>query len=124
MRVLVNENKVKVADLNVSAVGLLPSKAIIRGVRVSYKQDSEGNATDTIESTRYDCLDPVNYSTFTVKVEGKPIITPEELETKDTPCMIELPLEQVQVKPWKVEFGSATLSISAPSAKLVTSGKQ
>lgn len=124
MRVIVNDNKVKVADLNVSAVGLIPQKAILRGVKVSYKQDAQGNPTETIEATRYDCVDPSNFSTFAVKVEGKPIITAEELEAKDTPTMVEFPLEQVQVKPWKVEFGSATLSISAPSVKLITNGKQ
>lgn len=120
MRAVLTDNKVKVNDLQISAQGLIPPKAVLRGVRVSYPTDTEGKRTsETPESIRYDLINPVSYDTFTVKVEGgRPVITQEDLEAKDTQVFIELPLDEVSVKPYKVEYGIAYLSITAPAVKL------
>lgn len=120
MRAVLTDNKVKVNDLQISAEGLIPPKAVLRGVRVSYPTDTDGKRTsETPESIRYDLINPSTFDTFTVKVEGgRPVITQEDLEAKETQVFLELPLDEVSVKPYKVEYGTAYLSITAPAVKL------
>jgi hypothetical protein len=120
MRVLVNENKVKVADLNINPVGLIPQKVLLRGVRLTYQTDEEGKrVSDEVIAVKYDVVDPKTLGTMTIKVEtNKPIISPEELEASESPITLELPLDQIIIKPYKVEFGSANVSISAPMVKI------
>ena len=120
MRVLVNENKVKVADLNINPVGLIPQKVLLRGVRLTYQTDEEGKrVSDEVIAVKYDVVDPKTLGTMTIKVEtNKPIISPEELEASESPITLELPLDQIIIKPYKVEFGSANVSISAPTVKI------
>ena len=120
MKIVLKENKVNVNDLQINVVGLIPQKAILRGVRVSYPTDAEGKRTSEVpDSIRYDLINPSTFDTLTVKVEGgRPVITQEELEAKDTQVFIELPLDEVSVKPYKVEYGTASLAISAPAVKL------
>ncbi len=122
MKSFITENKMKVSDLQINAEALLPQKAILRGVRVSYPTDETGKRTaDIPDAVRYDLINPVSFDTFTVKVENSmPIISQESLEGKETPIYLELPLAEVSIKPYKVEYGTASLSISAPSVKLLT----
>ncbi len=122
MRAVLTDNKVKVNDLQISVEGLIPQKAVLRAVRVSFPTDSEGKRTsETPDAVRYDLINPVSFDTFTVKVEGsKAVISQEELEAKDTPIYLELPLNEVSVRPYKVEYGTAYLSIVAPAVKLLT----
>ena len=120
MKALLTDNKVKVNDLQIKVEGLIPPKAILRGVRVSYPTDENGKRTSEVaESIKYDLSNPTTFDTFTVKVEGgKPVISQEELEAKDTHVYLELPLDEVFVKAYKVEYGTAHLSITAPAVKL------
>ena len=120
MKAILTDNKVKVNDLQINVEGLIPQKAILRGVRISYPTDAEGKRTsETPESIRYDLINPSTYDTFTVKIEGgRPVISQEELEAKETQVFIELPLDEVSVKPYKVEYGTAYLTITAPAVKL------
>ncbi len=120
MKIVLKENKVNVNDLQINVVGLIPQKAILRGVRVSYPTDAEGKRTSEVpDSIRYDLINPSTFDTLTVKVEGgRPVISQEELEAKNTQVFIELPLDEVSVKPYKVEYGTASLAISAPAVKL------
>lgn len=121
MRVVINDNKIKVADLSINPIGIIPQKVLLRGVRLTYKTDEEGKrVSDEVVAVRYDVVDPKTLGTMTIKVEtNKPIISPEELEASDTPITLELPIDNVVIKPYKVEFGSANVSISAPSVKIV-----
>ncbi len=120
MRVVINDNKVKVADLNINPIGLIPQRVLLRGVRLTYKTDEEGKrVSDEVVAVRYDVVDPVSLGNFTVKVAtNKPIISPEDLEASETPITLELPIDHVVIKPYKVEFGSASVSISAPMVKI------
>ena len=59
MKIVLKENKVNVNDLQINVVGLIPQKAILRGVRVSYPTDAEGKRTsERPESIRYDLINP------------------------------------------------------------------
>ena len=115
----IKSNLIKISELQISAEGLIPSEAVLGGVNPIYGTDANGKRTDNIEGFRYDLTDPSNYSTFTIKVMGTtPVITQKELEKSETPVLLEIPVEQVVIKPYKLEYGKATLSITAPSVKL------
>ena len=75
MKANLKDNKVKVNDLQINVEGLIPQKAVLREVRVSYPTDESGKRTsESPEAIRYDLINPVSYDTFTVKVEGgKPV---------------------------------------------------
>ena len=120
MRVVINDNKIKVADLSINPIGLIPQKVLLRGVRLTYKTDEEGKrVSDEVVAVKYDVVDPITLGTMTIKVEtNKPIISPEDLEASETPIALELPLDHVVIKPYKVEFGSASVSITSPMVKI------
>lgn len=119
MKAILKNNVMKAADLSISAEGILSDVAVLRDVRLAYAKDAEGKNTDVIECVRYDCVDPNTYATFTVKVEStKAVVTQQALESSDEPIYIEIPVKEVKIKPYKIEFGKADVSIVAPYVKL------
>lgn len=119
MKVAIDSNIMKASDLEISAVGIIPDIAVVKNVRVSNVLDADGKRTEKIEAVRYDCVNMDNFSTFTVKVEKKrPIITKELLEESEEPVYIAIPVSEVVIKPYAIEFGKAKVSIVAPYVKL------
>ncbi len=115
----INNNLIKVNELNIPAVGLIPAKAILRDISFSNKVDADGKRTDEVESVRYELIDPITFSTFTIKVAGnRSVITKQDLDNSETPVYLEIPVEQVTIRPYKIDYGKATVSITAPSVKL------
>ena len=53
----INNNLIKVNELNIPAKGLIPSKAILRDISFSNKVDADGKRTDEVEAVRYDLID-------------------------------------------------------------------
>ena len=81
MKVVIDNNVMKASELEISAVGIIPEVAVIRNVRISNTLDDEGKKTEKIEAVRYDCVNPDNFSTFTIKVETtRPVVTKEILD--------------------------------------------
>lgn len=119
MKVVVDNNQMKASALQVSAVGIIPDIAVVKDVRVSYVMDAEGKKTDKVEAVRYDCVNPDNFSTFTLKVETtRPIVTKEILEASEEPIYIAIPVSEVVIRPYAIEFGKAKVSIIASHVKL------
>lgn len=119
MKVSLDNNQMKVSELEISAQGIIPELAVVRNMRPSYVLDSEGKRTDKIEAVRYDCVNPENYSSFTIKVETtRPVITKELIEASDEPLYITIPVAEVVIKPYSIEYGVAKVSIVAPFVKL------
>lgn len=119
MRVVIEKNVMKASELEISAVGKIPEVAVVRNVRISNIMDAEGKKTDKVEAIRYDCVNPDNYSTFTIKVESsRPVVTKEILEASDEPIYITIPVEEVVIRPYAIEYGNAKVSIVAPYVKL------
>jgi hypothetical protein len=103
----------------ISAADKIPPTAVLRNVRFTYQTDSDGNRTNVIESVRYDCVDPSNYASFTLKVNGsKAVITPEELENAEDVIFIDIPTESTIIKPYALEYGKAKVSIITPMVKI------
>lgn len=119
MKTVLNENKLKASELEVPAEGLIPEVAVLRNVRVSYVTDADGNRTETIEFVRYDCVNPENYSNFTLKVVStRPVVSQEMLESLEEPLFIAIPVSKTIIRPYSIEFGYAKVSIIAPEVKI------
>lgn len=116
----IDNNSMDVKDLTLIAEGKIPPQVVVRNVRKAYQTDADGNKTDTIKAVLYDCVDPVNFTTFTLKVNGsKAVITSEELEESEDVVYIEIPVELTVIKPYSIEYGKAKVSIIAPNVKLL-----
>lgn len=114
-----NNNEMKASDLAVSAVGYISETAVLRAVKVTYAKDSDGNKTNVIESSSFICVDPINYASFTLKVNGARIfITPEALEEAEELVYIDIPVSETIIKPYSIEYGKAKVSIIAPYIKV------
>lgn len=119
MKALIENNEIAVANLEVSAIGKISDLLVVRRVRPTYKKDDPGKMTDLIESVRYDCVDPDNFATLTIKVIAtSPVITNELIENSDEPVYISVPVDQTVIRPYEISYGKAKVSIVAPSVKL------
>lgn len=119
MRVAIENNVMKASELEVSAVGKISDIAVLKNVRVSNVKDAEGKKTDKVEAVRYDCVNPDNFSTFTLKVETtRPVVTKEILEASEEPIYISIPVDEVVIRPYEISYGNAKVSIVAPYVKL------
>lgn len=120
MHIRIDNNIMNASDLRVEARGVIPEIAALKGIRVSYQKDAEGNITKTIDAIRYDCVDPETFANFTIKVAAtRPIITRELLDASQDAVYVQIPLDDVLIKPYAIEFGRAKVSITAPNLKIV-----
>ena len=84
MKAIINDNTMKACDLEVSAVNKIPELAVVKEVRISNVLDAEGKRTDKVDCIKYDCVNPDNFSTFTIKVNTtRPVITNEIIDGAD-----------------------------------------
>lgn len=119
MKAVIEENVMSSDFFRRAAVGILPAKAVLRGVSVQHEVDAEGKPTSEVKAVRYRLVDPTTFSTFTVKVENaKPVIVQEAVDGSENPVLVELPLEDVTIKPYEVAYGKAKVTIQSPSVKL------
>lgn len=119
MKVILDNNNMKASDLEVSAVGIIPEIAVVKNVRISNILDAEGKKTDKVEVVRYDCVNPDNFSMFTLKVETtRAVVTKEILEASEEPIYISIPVADVVIRPYEISYGNAKVSIIAPYVKL------
>ncbi len=120
MQVVLDNNQMKASALQISAVGIIPEIAVVKNVRISNILDAEGKKTEKVETVRYDCVNPDNFSTFTIKVETtRAVVTKEILEASEEPIYISIPVEEVAIRPYEISYGNAKVSIVAPYVKLV-----
>jgi hypothetical protein len=87
----------------------------LRDVRYVYEQDEFGNRTNKIVAVRYMCIDPTNFSSYAIKVMGsEAIITPEQIKKSPDIILIDIPVDDVIIRPYELSFGQMSVSISAP----------
>lgn len=119
-KIKIRDGKISAADLQITSSEVIPDKAVLRGVRVSYIQDENKKKTDQIEAVRYDCINETDFSSFTIKVPSSlPVITSEELESAEGIVHILIPVGETHIKPYKIEYGQVSVSIVAPYVSLV-----
>lgn len=120
MGISLKNNTLSALAFEIPASKYLPEIAVIRDARLSKVKDASGKITDKVDCTRYDCVNPDTYEMFTIKVPGaEPVITKEDLESSTAPIFIEIPMEDVVIRPYSIEYGKANVSIIAPYVTLV-----
>ena len=115
----INNNICAVSDLTMKGTDVFKNEEVVlKDVRLNHRYE-DGKRLEVIESISYDCVDPVTFDTFVVKVPSSvPVIDPAQLENSDEPVFAVLPLDKVVVRPYKIEFGKASLSITSPSISI------
>ena len=120
MRIIMNNNQIKAKDIEIKAEGTIDEIAVVRDVRISYKLNNEGKRTEKIDSVRYDCINPATFSSFTIKVpSANPIVTKEEIEVSQNAVYVKIPVDNVVIRPYAIEYGIAKVTITAPYVNLV-----
>lgn len=119
MKYIIDRNEVKVKNFNIPATGFIPEHAVLREVNLVKKKGPDGKMTDEIEAIRYECIDPLSYGSFSVKVFGKvPVISEEELEASEQAVRVEIPVDKTIIRPYQIDYGTAKVSIISPYIKL------
>lgn len=120
MKATIESNKMLTETLQIAGTGILPGEAIVRDIRVIYGVDGNQKKTDEIKGVRYDCISEKDFSTFAIKtISINPVITKEELEASEVPVRISIPVSETIIKPYKIEYGKALVTITAPYVRLV-----
>lgn len=98
---------------------IMPSdKFIVKEVAPVYAY-ADGKRTDKIEAYRYTLVDPESFDTFDVKVKGdKPVVTSEMVADKENRVWVAL--DNAIVKPFKMEYGKVSCSVTADSIKILS----
>ncbi len=111
-------NTVNASAFTIPASSALSGVAVVKGVKPIYELDSEGKRTENVIAVKYDLIDADNFNSFSVKVAGsKPVITSEELEIAQGLVLVELPVEQMKIRAYAMEYGKAKITLSAPFIK-------
>ena len=114
MITLIENNTIKASKLIIPAAGIIPEIVVVC--------DREGKKTDIVEAVRYDCVNPDDFSRFTIKVEAKdPILTKAILNKAEEPVYISIPIEETFLRPYEISYGKAKVSIIAPYVTIVES---
>lgn len=113
-------NQCKIADIAFS-LDNVTSQKIYAVISVSVQKKFEnGKATDEVDGVNYILSDTQTYAQIRVKTQSKtPVITQDLIDAHETPFLVEVPLDETLVKPYKIEYGKVSLSIVAPYVKLV-----
>lgn len=102
------------------ALGKDEQDFVLNAVRPRYHYDENRQRTNIVEAIVYTVTDPATFAKFNVRVDSTtPVITPAELAESDELIFIQFPLEETVVKPYKIEYGTASVSIVAPYATIV-----
>lgn len=122
-----DNNKIAIKEVTLSLPdGILSDELVLKNVRVSYVRDDSNKLTDTVEVIRYDLVDIKNhFAVVTIKSDNKkPLITQEELEAAQDPIYVNLDLNKLEVKPYKIEYGQAYLSLTVLDGGLTLKKKR
>lgn len=122
-KAILKDNKISAENIAFPLSNIYPDKRefAVTEVRPVFHYDKEHNRTEQIEAYKYTVTDMETLSSFSVRVNSTtPVITPEELEETEERVFIEFPMDATIVRPYKLEYGYASVSAIAPYATLVT----
>lgn len=112
-------NKCKISDLTFKMSDITTTNIFVVTKVSIVKKYVDGKATEEVEGVNYTLTDTHTFAQIRIKaLTTKPVVTQEDLDTSDTPIFIEIPLDETVVKPYKIEYGTVSLSITAPYVTL------
>lgn len=113
-----DNNKISLDEMIFHCERFIPDKLILKGMKMARKYQ-DGKCTQEIEGINYDVVNPYTLDSFRIKVlDPTPVITQEELDEAEEHVYISIPVSQTVIKPYKIEYGKATVSIIAPYVML------
>lgn len=121
-KAIIKDNKISAKNIEFSLSNIFPGKRkfALTEVRPVPHYDKDHKRTEQIDGFKYTVIEMETLSSISVRVNSTtPVITPEELEESEERVFIEFPMDETFVKPYRLEYGTATVSIVAPFAKLV-----
>lgn len=119
-----NNNKATATQLVIKGDSIFKgNKFVLHSMSKAYEY-KDGVRTDTVIGINYDCTEMTSFSRIRLRTqETTPVIDPEVLEESSEQVVIQVPLEQLILRPVKIEYGQVTFSITAPFVRLVKDGK-
>lgn len=116
-RNIIDGNQIRISDIQISAVGIIPEKAVLKAVRISKKTEKDEAVA------RLDCVSLDYQNFFTIKIEAEKGVAQanelkQALEKSEKPLVLELPVAKIVIRPYEISYGYAKVSIISPSVQL------
>lgn len=119
----IKKNVMLISDLDISAEGKVPEKVVVIDFRKNYEVDAEGKRTDKVVSNTLECIDPVTYCGFNLKVLSTNLpFTKEDIEQASQPIMVEIPIKSTVIRPYEIAYGKCKVSIICPAVRILKGG--
>lgn len=93
------------------------TKFFLKGIKENFAYE-DGKRTNEFRSTTLICVDVETFSTLKIKVEKKFQLTQKDLDESTERIFVEIPTNETIVTPYKIEYGKATVTITAPTATI------
>lgn len=122
-KAILKDNKISSENISFALSNIFPGnrKFAVTELTPVFHYDENRKRTDIIEAYKYTVTDMETLSSFSVRVNSTaPVIKPGELEDSEEHLFIAFPMDETIVKPFRLEYGIATVSIVAPYATLAT----
>lgn len=87
--------------------------------RIVYKYEGQAR-TDEILGTSYLLADLDSGAQFTIRVNSpKLVVTQQQIDNTDDMFFVEIPIQETMVIPYEIAYGTAKVTIKAPSVTVV-----
>ncbi len=119
MQMKLDNNQVKASSLQHPLSDFTGSTTfVVKNIRENYEY-VDGKKTDTYASTSLECVDPKTFETFKIKVTDHVNIKPEDLENTEKIFYVQIPTTEAMVVPYELKYGTAKVSITCKSVKIL-----
>ena len=118
MKKNIEENKISTRALGIPLSEFTTStRFFLKEIKENFAYE-DGKRTDKFKSTTLTCVDVETFSTLKIKVETKFQLTQKDLDESTERIFVEIPTDETIVMPYKIEYGKATVTITAPEATI------
>lgn len=115
-----DNNQVQINSFSATLADFTQSDTFVcKAIKRNFRYENE-KKTENVESVAYDLVDTKTFVSFRLKVPGdSPVIDPVAFDEMDKVIKVRVPIDQTTVRPYRVEYGRATVSIVAPFVELI-----
>lgn len=118
MKKNIEENKISTKALGIPLSEFTTStRFFLKEIKENFAYE-DGKRTNEFRSTTLTCVDVETFSTLKIKVETKFRLTQKDLDEATERIFVEIPTNETIVTPYKIEYGKATVTITAPTATI------
>lgn len=118
MKKNIEENKISTRALGIPLSEFTTStRFFLKEIKENFAYE-DGKRTNEFRSTTLICVDIETFSTLKIKVPTKFQLTQKDLDEATERIFVEIPTDETIVMPYKIEYGKATVTITAPEATI------